>query len=369
MRIAFVYDLPYPWHKGGIEHILNIEAKELAKRHEVHFFTMKWPGMKKEFTEQNIRYHAFGSVTEETAYRHGRRSIREAAAFAAYSSAIFKYDFDLVISNIFPILHLPVIRTYCKLRKAKLILKVDEVWDKDYWVSYIGTVAGDLANAYANTVLKSDAYYVANSSVTARKLGEVGIEKSRIKVFAPILDGEINQVGNVKKRGKNIMFSGRFIKEKRIDKWLEIVKKVADKDSGVRGILVGDGIEKKKILDSIKTLKLGNKVTVKPFFKDKLDLYKEIASSRLLLHMSEREGLGIIALESLALGTPVVLPDYSPIPAEVKKMCVVEKEDKIVGKVLEMMRNHKSYIADTSNLKMFSASNVASFYENLYKSG
>jgi hypothetical protein len=45
MRMAFAYDVPYPWHVGGIEVLNYNEVKELAKRHGVHFFTTKWPGM------------------------------------------------------------------------------------------------------------------------------------------------------------------------------------------------------------------------------------------------------------------------------------------------------------------------------------
>jgi glycosyltransferase involved in cell wall biosynthesis len=371
MKIAFVYDIPYPWHRGGIEHILNVEARELAKKHEVHFFTMKWPGMKKEFTYQNVRYHAFGEVTEETAYKHGRRAIREAVLFSVYMKDIFNYDFDVIISNAFPILHLPIVKLYCRMKNAKLILKVDEVWDNDYWISYLGMVAGNAANLYANTFLKSDnAKYVANSTDTARKLEAFGISKGRIKVFAPILeDREMRSIREkTTKRENRIIFAGRLIKEKRVDKWLRIVKKVVDRKNEVTAVLIGEGIEKKGIMEEIKTLGLEKKVRVRPFFKNKNELYREIAGSKVLLHMGEREGLSIITLESLALGTPVVLPEYSPIPKEVRDMCIVEDEDKIPSKIIDIMDGNGASIDNKSNLKMFSVSNVTAFYDGLFKS-
>lgn len=370
MKIAFVYDIPYPWHRGGIEHIMNIEAKELAKKHEVHFFTMKWPGMKKEFEYQNVRYHAFGDVTEEKAYMHGRRAIREAVAFSFYLKNLFDYDFDVVISNAFPVLHLPVIKAYCGLKKAKLILKVDEVWDKEYWVDYLGPIAGDMANAYANTFIRSDnTEYVANSSITAERLAGLGIDKRRIRVFAPVLeDRSMDAVKeDVKKKGNRVIFAGRLIKEKRLDKWLEIFKKVAEKDGRITGLIVGEGIEKANIARMIGDLGLERKVRLKPFFKGKNGLYKEIASSKVLLHMGEREGLSIITLESLELGTPVILPKNSPIPKEVREMCMVEEEDRIPSRIIEIMKNDGSYIKKRENLRMFSASNVISFYGSLFK--
>ena len=78
MRIAFVYDVPYPWHVGGIESMNYNEAEELAKEHEVHFFTTRWEGMTgREFVYNNIHYHAIHKTDQSRIYRHGRRSIRK----------------------------------------------------------------------------------------------------------------------------------------------------------------------------------------------------------------------------------------------------------------------------------------------------
>ena len=138
MKIAFVYDVPYPWHKGGIEHILATEAEELAKEHEVHFFTLRWPGMSNEFVYKNVHYHCYGDANEENTYRHGRRSIREAFAFSIHSWNIFKFKFDFIITDQFPVLHLFPLRVYRLLRRSRLIIRIDEVWDDEYWelVSY-----------------------------------------------------------------------------------------------------------------------------------------------------------------------------------------------------------------------------------------
>ncbi len=370
MRIAFVYDIPYPWHRGGIEHILNIEAKELAKKHEVHFFTMKWPGMRGEFRHQGVNYHAFGKITEGRAYRHGRRAIREAMMFSIYLGRLFNYDFDVVISNAFPVLHLPLVRAYCKARNAKLILKVDEVWNREYWISYLGKGLGNGANLYANTFIRSgSARYVANSVETARRLEEIGVGKERISVFAPVLeDRKMDLVRKkIRSRKRRIIFSGRLIKEKRIDRWLRVVGKVVGKDRSVSAVLVGEGIERESIAGMIRSMGLEDSVTMMPFFKKKEDLYRELASSAVLLHMGEREGLSIIALESLALKTPVILPTYSPIPEEVREMCIVEKEERIPARVLDVINGKGPGIANRDNLKIFSASNVVAFYDSLFK--
>lgn len=374
MKIAFVYDIPYPWHRGGAEQIFNVESREMAKKHDVDFFTMRWKGMKEDFFYENVHYHALGEpITERDAYKHGRRAIREALYFALHVREIFKYDFDVVITNAFPILHLPLIKAYCRAKNAKLVVKVDEVWDHKYWQNYLGIGIGSVANAYANMLIRSRrAMYVANSSITARGLEGLGIERRRISRFAPVLEdkilSDIRRSSRVKKN--RIIFSGRFIKEKRIDKWLLAVDAVRKEGFEFEALLIGDGIEREDIERRIDEMRLGDLVKVRPFFKDKRDLYKTIAESKVLLHMGEREGLGIIALESIALGTSVVIPEYSPMPEEVKNMCIVEKEGNIPKQLIRIMKSRGEYNKpDIKNLKMFSTSNVVSFYEKLLNGG
>ena len=369
MRIAFVSDSVYPWNFGGIETIENSEARELAKKHEVHFFSMKWPGMKENFRYNGVRYHASHDVTVKKFYRHGRRSIREALIFGFRIFAIFNYKFDVIQANEFPIIHLPVIWLYCKLNNCKLILDVHEVWDRSYWTSYLGNVWGSLASAYASWVIMLGDAYIANSSTTASQLQAIGVEKKRINIFSPVLDTELIEKVKLERGSNGIIFWGRLIKEKRLDKFLEIVKVVSKKVRNLNALILGDGPEKGNIQKMIDKMSLGSTVKLEGFQKDRIKLFGRVKSSGLLLHMSEREGLSTIILESLTLGTPVVIPDYSPVPSEVKEMCVVEKERDMPNKIVEILnsRNKRAYIRNRGNLTAFSISNVNQFYKGLFK--
>ncbi|HVC58067.1 MAG TPA: glycosyltransferase family 4 protein [Candidatus Acidoferrales bacterium] len=370
MRIAFVSDAAYPWHVGGLELVESIEARELAKEHEVHFFSFRWPGMQEEFKSKGIRYHTFHPITKEKFYRHGRRSIREAITFGVGMFMLFRYRFDVVYANEFPVLHLPVIKFYCMVTGAKLVLDVVEVWNKNYWVSYLGPVVGSLAGLYASAVITSGDSYVANSSMTAKGLEEMGIPKERIHVFSPIIDDR--QMRQVKaKQTDTIIFSGRLIKEKRLDKFIDVVKSVSRTVKNLKVVIIGEGPESGRIMRQISHLKLENVIELRKFYseREKVNMYRRLKSAKMLLHMSEREGLSIIALESLALGTPVVLPSYSPIPEEVRSMCVVGDEVALPEKVIEMLRakNKGAYIKNSETLKNFYVSNVNKFYSKLFE--
>ncbi len=371
MKIAFVYDVPYPWHVGGIESMNFNEAEELAKEHEVHYFTTRWKGMKSsDFTYRGIHYHALNAAEQKKIYRHGRRSIREAMAFSASLGRIFKYDFDAVITNAFPIVHLPVLKRYCRLKGARLIMEVAEVWDRGYWRSYLGPIIGDMAYSYSRRAIRGADFYVTISSATSERLAAFGIGRSLMKTFAPNLDNAA--IGRMLRRkagrSKLIMFSGRMIKEKRIDRWLDMFAEAHRIDNSLKGLIIGSGPERGSLKEKISGLGLGDSVELSDFYESSAELYRKIRESSAVLHMSGREGLGIIAIESIALGTPVILPKDSPIPREVREMCVVADEKHIPGKIVEIAnsKNPKRYIYNRKNLSIYSKSEVRAFYGRLF---
>ena len=369
MKIAFVYDAPYPWHIGGIETIINNEARTLAIENEVHFFSLKWPSMENEFVKDNIRYHASHETSQTKLYRHGRRSIREACIFGLGLTRLFKYQFDVVITDAFPFLHLPLIKIYCKINNARLIIRIDEAWNKKYWKSYLGQIIGILSDAYSNYIIKGADWYIANSAATLEGFEKKGVDQNRISIFAPVLDDRL--IKEVKKRRKtrDVVFSGRFIKEKRIDRLLDVMGEVNKKRKDIGAVIIGKGPEREEIIKKIKQLKLEERVKLLEFYQDKKDLYEKIASSSVFLQMSEREGLSIITLESLSLGTPVMIPEHSPLPQEIKDMCLQIPEGKMAAEIIKIAesRDKKQFIKNIADLKIFSTSEIEKFYSDIFR--
>ena len=371
MKIAFAYDAPYPWHVGGIESMNYNEASELAKKNDVHYFAMKWPGMKGSFVKDGIRYHAWHEVSQEKLYRHGRRSIREAALYALSLLRLFTERFDVVVTNAFPILHLPIVKLYCRVTGAKLIVEVAEAWDREYWKEYLGTFLGSMAYAYSNFAISNADFYITISSTTTDSLVALGVDKKKTGIFAPALDNNAIAKTSRKpqRRRKTVLFSGRMIKEKRLDKWLAAVKKAIAVDDGISGMIIGNGPERSAVEASIRRMRLSGSVSVRNFYKSQSKLYGQIRRSALTLLMSEREGLSIIAIESIALGTPVVLPSYTPLPKEVREMCIVLDEDKIPAKIAEIAGSvgKRGFIRNRGNINMYSKSKVNEFYSGLFR--
>jgi glycosyltransferase involved in cell wall biosynthesis len=367
VRIAFVSDSVSPWNFGGLETLEHAEADELAKRHELHFFSLRWPGMKPEFRKGRITYHTFHDIDHRKFYRHGRRSIREALVFTVGMLRIFGYRFDVIQSNQFPILQLPVLKLYCLLTGCKLILNVHEVWDLGYWTTYLGGVMGRLANIYASWALRMGDYYISNSSTTERGLLGLGVKRDRISVFAPTIDHRRLEAIKGFRQRKEVIFAGRLIKEKRLDKWLEVFGRIA-KGARAKGVIIGDGPERKRIESLVRKMGLGKQVEVRGFYSDHRMVFKRIKEAGLFLHMSEREGLSTVALESIALGTPVLLPSYTPIPKDVKDMCVVVPEARLPGMAAKILRGpKKDYIMNSDRIERFYTSSTPSVYGEIFK--
>ena len=372
MKIAFAYDLPFPWHMGGIEKINREESIVLANSNEVHFFTLKWPKMEKDFTDSKVHYHAYFSSSIDTAYRHGRRSIRKALLFSISLFNLFRYRFDVLIIDQFPYVHIPVAWLFCRLTGCKMVMKVAEIWDRDYWERYTNPLTGSVAYAFSRFWVKRADFYIANSMDTKEKLESFTGRYGVTIAFSPILDRpKIEKAIEDSKHNDNpgVIFVGRLIKEKRLDRWIDMVSKAHQLDSSVHGTIIGEGIEGERLRKAIKDKGYESFIKMAGKVESNENLYSMIAASRLMLNMSEREGLSVTSIESLALGTPVLLPSYTPIPKEAKGMCMVIDEANIPKTIAEMFnaKDKSKYIRNISGLNLYYTMNIPAYYNMVFE--
>ena len=372
MKIAFAYDLPFPWHMGGIEKINREESIVLANSNEVHFFTLKWPKMEKDFTDSKVHYHAYFSSSIDTAYRHGRRSMRKALLFSISLFNLFRYRFDVLIIDQFPYVHIPVAWLFCRLTGCKMVMKVAEIWDRDYWERYTNPLTGSVAYAFSRFWVKRADFYIANSMDTKEKLESFTGRYGVTIAFSPILDRpKIEKAIEDSKYNDNpgVIFVGRLIKEKRLDRWIDMVSKAHQLDSSVHGTIIGEGIGGERLRKAIKDKGYESFIKMAGKVESNENLYSMIAASRLMLNMSEREGLSVTSIESLALGTPVLLPSYTPIPKEVKGMCIVMDEADMPKTIAEMFnaKDKSKYIRNISGLDLYYTMNIPAYYNMVFE--
>ena len=110
-----------------------------------------------------------------------------------------------------------------------------------------------------------------------------------------------------------ILAVGRLVARKGFLTLLKAMPGVLKKHPNAQLVIVGRGHMKSKLMKQAKSLGVGNSVTIKSGMNfDKLaQLFR---SSDLVVYPSYYEGQGLIPLEAMASGTPVVTVDYGPLP-------------------------------------------------------
>lgn len=123
-----------------------------------------------------------------------------------------------------------------------------------------------------------------------------------------------------KKRDLKGKFNAEFIlvnvsrlsPKNNIGKTIEAVKKVTEKYKKFKYLIIGDGEEKERLERMIKELGLEDKVILTGWVDNDL-LPSYIAGSDALIRTSVTEGLGIVFLEAMACGTPVIASNVQGI--------------------------------------------------------
>ena len=96
---------------------------------------------------------------------------------------------------------------------------------------------------------------------------------------------------------------GRLAPEKAYDRLIRIHKRILDQGITHKLIIVGDGPEKERLLDTIRETGTAETVTLAGYQSNP---YPYMKHSRFLACSSYTEGLPVIAMEALTLGVPIV---------------------------------------------------------------
>ena len=307
MKIAYLYDCVYPFKVGGVERRVWELARRLTKRgHEVHHFGMKfWEGAG-TIEREGVIIH--GVCPVHPLYSGNRRAIRPAVTYALHLyGPLFRGCFDVIDAQQFPYLPCFPAKVSSVLKKTPLVITWHEVWG-DYWNQYLPGwgFSGRLAEWGVAHLSRN---MVAVSPSTARDLCSLGY-RHEITIIPNGIDcGHIDAVPP-SPMISDIIFAGRFIKEKHVDMVIAAVDILRTEISDIRAVIVGDGPEKDALHQMVSRLHLENHVTFTGFFDNPDDVTALMKSSKVFVIPSVREGFGMAALEAMACGLPVVTVDH-----------------------------------------------------------
>jgi N-acetyl-alpha-D-glucosaminyl L-malate synthase BshA len=181
-------------------------------------------------------------------------------------------------------------------------------------------------NALNAKVMKDSNACTANSRRTARACREIS-GREDIEIIPMGIDpgffSKSRDVEFLRKKaeieGETILFVGRLIDWKGVDDLIRAVPKVLEKYPKAKLLLVGSGPRKRRLINLAKTLDITNNVLFTgEVNQGELPRYYSVANVFVLPSIvndkGETEGLGVVLLEAMACGIPVIGSNVGGIP-------------------------------------------------------
>lgn len=303
-RLAFVSDAVYPFNKGGKEKRLYELTTRLVKRgYEVDVYTMKWwKDDSKTYVVEGVRYVAICRLYD--LYDGEKRSIKEGVMFGLACFNVLKYDFDVVDVDHMPFFPLYSMRIVCWLKRKRMIATWHEVWGKEYWLEYLGW------KGWLAWWIEWGSFWLGDGVVSVSKMTTKDLLRVSSNLDIVTIENGIDWKGiqsvEPSDLRSDVIFAGRLLSHKNVDLLMHAIGILHRKSQKILCRIVGEGPEKKRLMELVKTLNLEKNVVFHDFFDEHRELVSLIKASRVFVLPSSREGFGIVVLEANASGLGVV---------------------------------------------------------------
>jgi glycosyltransferase involved in cell wall biosynthesis len=305
LRICLVYDRLPPHTVGGAERWYKNLSERLADAgHEVTYLTLRHWDRGEDPGVRGVRVVAFGP--RMAPYTAGRRRIVPPLVFGL---SVLRHlllhgrRYDVVHTASFPYFSLLAAGVVRPLWKFRLVVDWHELRTRAYWRDYLGGVAGAAGWRVQRLCLRIPQHAFCFSRLYEGRLHAEGV---RGKVV--VLEGQFG--GSVAREPRAaepvVVFAGRHIPEKRPAALVPAIASAREAIPELRGEIYGDGAERGKVLELIAEHALQDVVEA-PGFVDEAVIEHALERALCLVLPSQREGYGLVVLEAMSYGTPVVV--------------------------------------------------------------
>ena len=371
MKIAIIYDVIYPFVKGGVEKRVWELAFRLSHRgHDVHLYGMKYWEGSDTIKREGVTLH--GVCPSQNLYSHGRRTVREAISFSiALYFRLREENFEIIDCQQFPYFSCIAAKCGIGFKKTPLVITWHEVWG-DYWYTYLGLV-GIFGKFIEWWVSRLTPVMVAVSATTAKNLMTIN-SQTNVRIIQNGVD--LKRMNTILPHDKisDVIFVGRLIREKNVDLLVRAMSVLSNKNQKIQLLIIGDGPERETIVRLIHDLLLEHHVHMIGFKDNHDEIIARMKSAKVCVLPSTREGFGIAALEALACGIPVITVDHPAnairdlITKDNGRLCTLSAED-LAEKISEILVQYKEMKnACIASAETFDWDSIASDLETYYLS-
>lgn len=336
MRILVVDELCYP-QVGGIQ----VRFKALAERwvtlgNTVYVTAIDHIG--DQPTTETINGVVYNRVIQDSNYYKNGPFGRKISTIIKYSFKLAPYlrqDWDLIVFCQFPMLP-EVFYKYFFKKRAKTVLDFVEYRDSKLW-KIINKI---ILNSADKVVCISE--HVKNCATIYRK--------EDLHVVPSFFDTSVA----VSKSKSNYIFLGRMVEHKHPEHAIEaVIEYNKSYNKSIQLSVVGGG----SMLTDLK--KKYDKYPAITFFGSVSDDEKRcvLENGRVLILPSEREGLPIVVIESMAYGIPTITTNYSGngakyfVEEEEIGLVSVPEIKSLAAKIAEMEENYDSFVSKCEQIK------------------
>ena len=310
MRICLVYDCLYPHTVGGAERwYRNVSLRLAEDGHDVTYLTMRQWRDGEEMDLPGVRVIAV--APRMPLYAGGRRRIQPPLVFGL---GVLRHlighghRYDVVHTASFPYFSLLAAALVRPLARYRLFVDWHEFWTRQYWREYLGPLGGRVGWWVQRRCLR-----VAQHAFCFSRLVEARLLAERVHGEVTLLEGQFaegdsadEQALSVQPAEPVVVFAGRHIPEKNPVAVVHAVAKARETIPALKAAIYGDGPERPHVLAAITEHGL-EEVVEAPGFVENDVIEHTLSRALCLLIPSRREGYGLVVVEALSRGTPVVL--------------------------------------------------------------
>ena len=197
---------------------------------------------------------------------------------------------------------------------------------------------------YSLSTIKFKKIYVVSPAIIEEYIFKKSAMRKTEVIYNPILTRFIQERSKSAQISVpyDIVFIGRLTEQKNPLRFIKIIKSVKQEFPFLNVAMIGDGELLKTIENKITEYNLGETIKLLGFLDNPYGILK---SSKILCITSKWEGFGLVAIEALALGKPVVATNVgglsSIIIPKVGKLC--NTDEMFVEELTLLLRNGNYY--------------------------